>query len=51
MFLRFVPELPRLLCWTADSELEHAPAYIQMNDQIVCLGQRTREHIKQTAEQ
>lgn len=51
MFLSFVKALFRLLCRTADSELELAPAYMQMNDQIVGLGQRTGEHIKQTAEQ
>lgn len=49
MFLSFVPALPRLLCSTANSELELATAYMQMKDQIVGVGQRTEEQIKQTS--
>lgn len=49
MFLTFVPALPRLLCSTAKSELELTTAYMQIQDQIVGMGQRTEEQIKQTS--
>lgn len=49
MFLSFVPALLRLWRVTADSEVELAPACMQMNEQTVDLGQRTGEHIKQTS--
>lgn len=49
MFLGFVPALPRLLCSTANSELELTTAYMQIKDQIVGVGQRTKEQIKQTS--